>query len=196
MSRDDEYDKPNPPNGGADLGSGDGPPGRWGRCTGTRPDRAGMAAVGPKGKPVDGRTRAGRALRAGRKQTVSGPGSGRADQTRSPAGEAPEAGAGHALPTNGSARPRATGGVRFPAIRTGEGRKSQYGSADLGVRLRVWRERAQLSQSELAMRVGVSSPNISHYERGTRAPSKEVCKRLRIVLGLTDAEYIQLLEWA
>lgn len=64
------------------------------------------------------------------------------------------------------------------------------------MRLRVWRERAQLSQSELALRVGVSSPNISHYERGTRAPSKEVCKRLRILLGLTDAEYIQLLEWA
>lgn len=53
-----------------------------------------------------------------------------------------------------------------------------------------------LSQTELALRVGVSSPNISHYERGARAPSKEVCKRLRTVLCLTDAEYIQLLEWS
>lgn len=64
------------------------------------------------------------------------------------------------------------------------------------MRLRIWRERSQYSQTDLALRVGVSSPNISHYERGTRAPSKEVCKRLRIVLGLTDAEYIQLLEWS
>ena len=53
-----------------------------------------------------------------------------------------------------------------------------------------------LSQTELALRVGVSSPNISHYERGARVPSKEVCRRLRTVLCLTDAEYIQLLEWA
>lgn len=60
----------------------------------------------------------------------------------------------------------------------------------------MWRERVVLSQTELAVRVGVSSPNISHYERGARAPSKEVCKRLRMVLFLTDAEYIQLLEWS
>jgi len=62
------------------------------------------------------------------------------------------------------------------------------------VKLRLWRERMRLSQTELALSVGVSSPNISHYERGARAPSKEVCKRLRTVLCLTDAEYIQLLE--
>jgi len=99
---------------------------------------------------------------------------------------APTHGAGHGL-----------GGVRFPAIRSAVGgRKPQYGAAELGLKLRAWRERVALSQTELAMRVGVSSPNISHYERGARAPSKEVCKRLRMVLFLTDAEYIQLLEWA
>lgn len=64
------------------------------------------------------------------------------------------------------------------------------------MRLRIWRERCKYTQTDLALCVGVTSPNISHYERGTRAPSKEVCKRLRILLSLTDAEYIQLLEWS
>lgn len=105
-------------------------------------------------------------------------------------------GHGAAVPKAGAGHARAAGGVRFPSVRDGSGRKAQYGNVELCARLRVWRERVLLSQTELALRVGVSSPNISHYERGSRAPSKEVCKRLRTVLCLTDMEYIQLLEWA
>ena len=105
-------------------------------------------------------------------------------------------GKGAAVPKQGASSPRATSGVRFPSVRDGTGRKAQYGNVELCARLRVWRERVLLSQTELALRVVVSSPNISHYERGARAPSKEVCKRLRTVLCLTDMEYIQLLEWS
>ena len=114
-----------------------------------------------------------------------------------PAGRTASDGAGDPVPAQGTRAGDGLAGVRFPAIRaTGGGRKSQYGHDDLSVKLRTWRERVLLSQTELALRVGVSSPNISHYERGARAPSKEVCKRLRMVLCLTDAEYIQLLEWS
>ena len=91
--------------------------------------------------------------------------------------------------------PGAPVGVRYPPIRSKlGGRKGQYGDAGLCTQLRTWRERRTMSQCALALSIGVSSPNISHYERGSRAPSKEVCKRLRVVLSLTDAEYIQLLE--
>ena len=91
--------------------------------------------------------------------------------------------------------PGAPVGVRYPPIRSKlGGRKAQYGDVGLCTQLRAWRERRTMSQCALALSVGVSSPNISHYERGSRAPSKEVCKRLRVVLVLTDVEYIQLLE--
>jgi len=100
-----------------------------------------------------------------------------------------------ALTTGAAGEPGAPVGVRYPPIRSKlGGRKAQYGDAGLCTQLRAWRERRTMSQCALALSVGVSSPNISHYERGSRAPSKEVCKRLRVVLTLNDAEYIQLLE--
>lgn len=197
MSRDDEKQH-DAEASGSDLGSGDRLVGRWGRSVGVEAGRAGVAIVGAQGKKLDGRTRAARALRAGRSATVRNePAADRDEaglQTPTPEADGTRA---PLLPTATTSHTGGAGGVRFPAIRSGTGgRKQQYGDAELGVRLRIWRERSQFSQTDLALRVGVSSPNISHYERGTRAPSKEVCKRLRILLCLTDAEYIQLLEWS
>lgn len=181
---------------GGDLGSRDRLVGRWGRTLSAHPDLPGVEAVGPKGKKVDGRTRAGRALRATRESDAGRDTRRNPGKTRANAGETETTAPDQAVPASGATNPRNPMGVRFPSVRNGSGRKQQYGNPELGTRLRVWRERAGLARSALAVCVGVTSPNISHYERGTRAPSKEVCKRLRIVLCLTDAEYIQLLEWS
>lgn len=45
--------------------------------------------------------------------------------------------------------------------------------------LRDMRERAGLSQSQLALRSGVAQPNIAAYEAGRRNPSAQMVKRLR-----------------
>lgn len=45
--------------------------------------------------------------------------------------------------------------------------------------IRELRESAGLAQAELARRVGLSQPNISAYESGTRHPSDETIRRIR-----------------
>ncbi|MDE0546537.1 helix-turn-helix domain-containing protein [Microbacterium sp. C7(2022)] len=45
--------------------------------------------------------------------------------------------------------------------------------------LREMRERAELSQSQLAVRSGVAQPNIAAYESGRRIPSSAMVDRLR-----------------
>ncbi len=159
-------------------------------------DCGGVESVVEGGEQVAKRTRARRLPRDGGGQPVRWGPAQAAGHPPDADDDAPATGKVVPLPKAGVGNARAAGGVRFPAVRDGTGRKGQYGNDELGARLRMWRERVALSQTELAVRVGVSSPNISHYERSARAPSKEVCKRLRMVLFLTDAEYIQLLEWS
>ncbi|MFC3624410.1 XRE family transcriptional regulator [Microbacterium aurantiacum] len=48
--------------------------------------------------------------------------------------------------------------------------------------LRERRERAGLSQSQLALRSGVAQPNIAAYEAGRRNPSAAMVERLRSAL--------------
>lgn len=48
--------------------------------------------------------------------------------------------------------------------------------------LRKLRERAGLSQSQLALRSGVAQPNIAAYESGRRIPSEAMIGRLRLAL--------------
>jgi len=159
-------------------------------------DCGGVESVVEGGEPLAKRARARRLPRDGGGQPVRwGPAQAAGHATDADDAATPTGKSGP-LPKAGVGPARAAGGVRYPAVRDGSGRKGQYGNDELGGRLRLWRERVALSQTELAIRVGVSSPNISHYERSARAPSKEVCKRLRMVMCLTDAEYIQLLEWS
>lgn len=158
--------------------------------------RNGVEGMGEAGPTVAKRPRARRLARDGGSEAVRWSAAHAAGRAPDANDEAPPTGKRAPLPKQGTAASRPAGGVRFPSVRDGTGRKAQYGNVELCTRLRVWRERIMLSQTELALRVGVSSPNISHYERGARAPSKEVCKRLRTVLCLTDMEYIQLLEWS
>jgi uncharacterized protein len=50
--------------------------------------------------------------------------------------------------------------------------------SDAGVRVRRARERAGLSQRELARRAGIHQPNVSAIERGRVVPSEETLRRL------------------
>ena len=50
----------------------------------------------------------------------------------------------------------------------------------MGNRVRQLRQKAGLSQSELAARSGVAQPNIAAYESGKRRPSSEMIRRLEL----------------
>lgn len=64
---------------------------------------------------------------------------------------------------------------------------------DVASLIRGARERAHLTQAELAARAGTSQPAISRYEAGTASPSVETLDRLlasmgtRLELSITDA---------
>jgi predicted ATPase/DNA-binding XRE family transcriptional regulator len=68
-------------------------------------------------------------------------------------------------------------------------------AGDLGERLRRYRERAQLSQAELAERAGLSPDAISTIERGVRRqPQPATLRALANALQLTDAERTSFLK--
>lgn len=56
-------------------------------------------------------------------------------------------------------------------------------------RLRSLRERAGLTQQQLAERVGMARPNLARLERGERAPSWETVLRLAEALGVSTEEF-------
>lgn len=55
------------------------------------------------------------------------------------------------------------------------------------------RERAGMTQYELAMAIGVAPPMVSFYESGKRRPSKIVLVQIREALMLEDSEFIELI---
>lgn len=58
---------------------------------------------------------------------------------------------------------------------------------DLGVRLRKWREAAQLTQHVAADRVDVAQTTLSDYERGTKCPPESVARAIEALTGGTIA---------
>lgn len=57
--------------------------------------------------------------------------------------------------------------------------------------LRELRERAGISQSQLAVRSGVAQPNIAAYESGRRIPSEAMMERLRAALRPLPREALE-----
>ncbi|PZU46631.1 MAG: nucleotidyltransferase [Microbacterium sp.] len=57
--------------------------------------------------------------------------------------------------------------------------------------VRELRERAGLSQSQLASRSGVAQPNIAAYESGRRKPSAEMVERLRSAMRPLPREALE-----
>lgn len=62
---------------------------------------------------------------------------------------------------------------------------------DMSETLRELRERAGLSQSQLALRSGVAQPNIAAYEAGRRNPSAAMIERLRSAMRPTPHEALE-----
>ena len=54
-----------------------------------------------------------------------------------------------------------------------------------GEKLREAREAAELSQKDLANKIGTSAPIIGRYERNERTPSVDIAKRLAEALGVS-----------
>lgn len=57
-------------------------------------------------------------------------------------------------------------------------------------KIRRLRERAKISQAELARRVDVSQPTISDWENGEKVPSGENLVRLATELGVKPSQII------
>ena len=56
--------------------------------------------------------------------------------------------------------------------------------------LKIFREKAKLTQSELAKRIGVQTQTVWRWEHGEREPSLVVVKQLSEVLGCTESELL------
>ena len=52
----------------------------------------------------------------------------------------------------------------------------------VGERVQILRKRKQLSQEELASRIGIDAKSLSRLERGQHYPSLETLERIRVVL--------------
>lgn len=61
---------------------------------------------------------------------------------------------------------------------------------DFGRTLRKLRTEADLNQAELADRAGITQSAVSQIEKGERAPSFDVLRRLAAALGVSTAELL------
>ena len=66
-----------------------------------------------------------------------------------------------------------------------ESRHADERHSEVGVFIRLQRERANLSLRRLADRAGISNPYLSQIERGVRKPSAEILKRISRALSIS-----------
>ena len=66
-----------------------------------------------------------------------------------------------------------------------ESRHADDRHSEVGVFIRLQRERANLSLRRLADRAGISNPYLSQIERGVRKPSAEILKRISRALSIS-----------
>jgi transcriptional regulator with XRE-family HTH domain len=62
--------------------------------------------------------------------------------------------------------------------------------AELGPRMRGTRERKGMTQKELASRIGVSAPQLCHYEAGNHIPSLATFLRIVEALEVTPNDLL------
>jgi transcriptional regulator with XRE-family HTH domain len=60
---------------------------------------------------------------------------------------------------------------------------------NIGLRIKGLREEKNMSQEELADKIGVSKQMVSHYENGINVPRGKKIKLLAKVFGITEEEF-------
>src|ERR1700726_2830431 len=79
-----------------------------------------------------------------------------------------------------------------PARRKGKGKRASSSAhptdSRFGDLIRSRRREMNLTQDELAARIGISTPYIGHLESGKRHPSDKIVTKLADVLGLDNRE--------
>lgn len=81
---------------------------------------------------------------------------------------------------------------RKPAVTDGQAVASVSGGLDIGARLRAVRERAGLSQRNLAKRAGVTNSTISLIEQETHSPSLASLHRILSAVPISLADFFAL----
>lgn len=81
---------------------------------------------------------------------------------------------------------------RKPAVKDGQAVASVSGGLDIGARLRAVRERAGLSQRNLAKRAGVTNSTISLIEQETHSPSLASLHRILSAVPISLADFFAL----
>ncbi len=66
----------------------------------------------------------------------------------------------------------------------------------VGVILREFRDRAKISQGDLAARVGATQPTLSRWERGETCPTLSEARRVAEALGVPLARIVSIAEVA
>ena len=64
--------------------------------------------------------------------------------------------------------------------------RKKYGRITFGRFLQSWREAENLSQTQFAKKVGLSSANLCDLERGRRIPSPDRARKIAKKLGLPE----------
>jgi transcriptional regulator with XRE-family HTH domain len=65
-------------------------------------------------------------------------------------------------------------------------------SYDIGPRLRRYREAQNLSQKELAKRIGVSNSRVSNWEQGINRPDVDILADICTVLNISPSELLDV----
>lgn len=66
----------------------------------------------------------------------------------------------------------------------------------IGERIRVLREAAELTQTELAEQIGISQGQLARFERDERIPRVDILERAVVALGVTMADLYHDEAWA
>lgn len=63
--------------------------------------------------------------------------------------------------------------------------------ASIGHNIKLYRERLNMSQEELALKIRVGASKIAGYESGEQVPTKETIMKISTVLDVPAAELLQ-----
>lgn len=64
--------------------------------------------------------------------------------------------------------------------------------ASIGDNIKLYRERVNMSQQDLALKIRVGATKIANYETGKQVPTKETIMKISTVLDVPAAELLKI----